>query len=231
MNKENTVLVFDHGPIGYLSIAAHGHADALAVWLSVGRQPVIVDAGTYLYHSSRTQRDWFRDTTVHNTLTLNHVASSRPSGPFNWATKANSRLVSLQCGPLLRIVAEHDGYVSQYGVTHRRTVEFDGAARFTFIDELLGALEEKDVAISFLLDPTCQSTLEPNGSGVLVTVNPRRPIARFVSVGPLKATILRADEHSGCGWVSPSFGVRLPADQVLFHGSIKNVSKITIDLL
>ena len=34
------VLVFDHGPLGYLSIAAHGHADALALWLSVGNQPL-----------------------------------------------------------------------------------------------------------------------------------------------------------------------------------------------
>ena len=33
------VLIFDHGPVGYLSIAAHGHADTLAVWLSVGNQP------------------------------------------------------------------------------------------------------------------------------------------------------------------------------------------------
>ena len=39
------VLTFDHGPVGYLSIAAHGHADTLAVWLSVGSQPIFVDAG------------------------------------------------------------------------------------------------------------------------------------------------------------------------------------------
>src|SRR5262249_30224221 len=29
-------LVFDHGPVGHSSIAAHGHADTLAVWLTVG---------------------------------------------------------------------------------------------------------------------------------------------------------------------------------------------------
>jgi hypothetical protein len=45
-HKHPVVLTFDHGPIGYLSIAAHGHADTLSVWLSVGGQPVIVDAGT-----------------------------------------------------------------------------------------------------------------------------------------------------------------------------------------
>ena len=58
------VLTFDHGPVGYLSIAAHGHADTLAVWLSIGNQPIFVDAGTYRYHSRRVLRDAFRHTAV-----------------------------------------------------------------------------------------------------------------------------------------------------------------------
>src|SRR3546814_9740957 len=51
------LLVLDHGPLGYLSIAAHGHADALAIWLHLAGCPVIVDAGTYLYHSGGAWRD------------------------------------------------------------------------------------------------------------------------------------------------------------------------------
>ena len=45
--KEN-LWVMDHGPLGYLSIAAHGHADALSLWLHIDGRPVLVDAGTYL---------------------------------------------------------------------------------------------------------------------------------------------------------------------------------------
>lgn len=228
-DKTPVVLIFDHGPIGYLSIAAHGHADTLAVWLSVRNQPVIVDAGTYLYHSSRALRDTFRETAVHNTLTLDGVASSRPSGPFNWARKANSRLIASGSSPVSRIVAEHDGYASQYGVRHRRTVEFDGVSCFTLIDELLGAPTEKTVAVSFLLDPTCQSALEPDRMGVLITRN-YNSIARLVSAGPLKARIVRGDEKSGLGWVSPSFGMRVPADQILFEGKLKNSSTIRIEV-
>ena len=62
------VLVFDHGPLGFESIAAHGHADALSIWLSWGDEQLIVDAGTYLYHSGGRWRDYFRRTHVHNTL-------------------------------------------------------------------------------------------------------------------------------------------------------------------
>ena len=131
------VLTFDHGPVGYLSIAAHGHADTLAVWLSIGSQPIFVDAGTYRYHSTRALRDAFRETAVHNTLTLGGLPSSRPAGPFNWAAKARARCIALEDGPIARVVAEHDGYVARFGLRHRRTVDFDGASRFSITDELL----------------------------------------------------------------------------------------------
>jgi len=229
-HKAPIVLTFDHGPVGYLSIAAHGHADTLAIWLSAGSQPVIVDAGTYLYNSSRDLRDLFRHTSVHNTLTLEGIGSSRPSGPFNWATKANARLVSSESAAASRIVAEHDGYFAQYGIIHRRTVQFDGASRFTIIDELLGPAADKGVTVSFLLDPSCRSTVDLHGSEVLVT-HDQGHVVRIASVGPLRARILRGDEATGLGWVSPSFGVRVPTDQILFEGHLDGTSTITIDVL
>lgn len=228
-DKTPVVLIFDHGPVGYLSIAAHGHADALAVWLSVGSQPVIVDAGTFLYHSSEALRNRFRATAVHNTLTFRNVASSRASGPFNWATKASSRLVASGCNPNPRIVAEHNGYVSKYGVRHRRTVEFDGISHFTIIDELLGMSKIRSAIVSFLLDPGCQGTLEEGATSVLIAAN-QCPIARLVSRDGLKARIVRGDEILGLGWVSPSFGVRVPADQILFEGDLKKPSMIAIEV-
>ena len=192
-DKAPIVLTFDHGPLGYLSIAAHGHADTLAIWLSAGNQPVIVDAGTYLYHSGRDLRDLFRHTAVHNTLTLEGIGSSRPSGRFNWATNANARLVSSESAPVPRIVAEHDGYFAQYGLIHRRTLEFDGASRFTIIDELLGASPDKGVTVSFLLDPSCRSTVDDR-SEVLVTNN-QGHVARIASI---LCTAMKQQDLVGC---------------------------------
>lgn len=229
-HKDPAVLTFDHGPVGYLSIAAHGHADTLSIWLSVGSQPVIVDAGTYLYHSNRDLRGLFRDTAVHNTLSLDGVGSSRPSGPFNWARKANARLVSSESAPIARIVAEHDGYVPQYRVSHRRTVEFDNASQFTIIDELLEAPTDRSVTVSFLLDPTCQSTVEPDRNGILIRRN-NLQVVRIASAGPLRSRVVRGDEATGLGWSSPSFGVRVPTDQILFEGRLHKPSTITISVL
>jgi len=197
-HKDPVVLTFDHGPIGYLSIAAHGHADTLSIWLSVGSQPVIVDAGTYLYHSNRDLRDLFRDTAVHNTLSLDGIGSSRPSGPFNWASRANARLISSKSTPITRVVAEHDGYVAQYGVRHRRTVEFDDASRFTIVDELLEVPTDRSVTVSFLLDPTCQSTVEPDRNGVLITRD-NLQVIRIASAGPLRSRVVRGDDAPDLG--------------------------------
>jgi uncharacterized heparinase superfamily protein len=229
MGNTPVVLIFDHGSIGYLSIAAHGHADTLAVWLSIGDQPVFVDAGTYLYHSDRALRDRFRDTAMHNTLMLNDVASSQPAGPFNWATKANARPVTLEkTGSATRIVAEHDGYISQFGVKHRRAVEFDGISHITIIDDLIGPSRDKRVTVSFLLDPACRASRDPDGS-ILISSG-RRFLARLVSAGPLKAKIIRGKEEAALGFVSPSFGVRISTDQILFEGILKDPSKIVIEL-
>ena len=86
------VLTFDHGPVGYLSIAAHGHADTLSVWLSVGGQPIFVDAGTYRYHSRKALRDAFRGTAVHNTLTLRGVVVEPARRPVQLGHKGQGAL-------------------------------------------------------------------------------------------------------------------------------------------
>lgn len=114
------LLIFDHAPLGYLSIAAHGHADALSIWYGVNGDPVFVDAGTYLYHAGHGLRDLLRGTGVHNTLSLEGVDQSRIVGPFAWAEHAKAKIVEV-CEDA--VVAEHDGYLRKFGVSHRRRVE------------------------------------------------------------------------------------------------------------
>jgi hypothetical protein len=53
---EEIRIVADAGPLGYLAIAAHGHADALSFTLSLGGEAILVDPGTYTYQNG-AQRD------------------------------------------------------------------------------------------------------------------------------------------------------------------------------
>ncbi|HVK81615.1 MAG TPA: heparinase II/III-family protein, partial [Verrucomicrobiae bacterium] len=131
----DAMFAIDHAPLGFLSIAAHGHADALAVWLHIGGEPVIIDAGTYLYHTHNDARDRFRGTLAHNTLCLDGRNQSRIAGPFNWSQHAKAQIRS----PAPNFGAEHDGYLASHGVKHARGVQVDGA-RLTITDSLEGAL-------------------------------------------------------------------------------------------
>jgi uncharacterized heparinase superfamily protein len=145
-------LVFDHGPLGYLSIAAHGHADALAIWLSIGGEPVLIDAGTYRYHGAGAIRDRLRGTAAHNTLTVAGADQSEIAGPFNWSRKANCQVVSKTDAPW-SVEAEHDGYLSRFGCIHRRRVETAGRGKFTVTDRLIGTGGPWPATIAFLIAP------------------------------------------------------------------------------
>lgn len=223
------VLVLDHGPLGYLSIAAHGHADSLAIWLSVDDQTVIADAGTYLYHSDMVSRRHFRGTSLHNTVTLNASSSSDPAGPFNWTRKAVSRLLVAADSPGPRLVAEHDGYLADYGVRHRRTVHAVNSSDFLITDELIGNSDKRsEAAISFLIDPSCRAELSDERSAVITKEG--KPLLHLTARCLLSPKIVRASD-TGLGWISPSFGIKQATDQLLFVGDLLTPSTVLLQFI
>src|SRR6185437_1342216 len=87
---EEVRIVADAGALGYLSIAANGHADALAFTLTVGGKPFLVDSGTFAYHTERTWRRYFRGTSAHNTVMVDGEDQSVFAGPFLWLEHAEA---------------------------------------------------------------------------------------------------------------------------------------------
>jgi len=110
---------FDHGPLGFPDLAAHGHADALAVWLHVDGEPILVDAGTYAYNGSPESRRWFRGTAAHNTATVDGGNQSEPLGSFLWKTRARAWVIAAQHGESPSVRAATDAWA---GVAHERQV-------------------------------------------------------------------------------------------------------------
>ncbi|CAN7661032.1 heparinase II/III-family protein [Devosia sp. LjRoot16] len=200
-------LSFDHGPLGYLSIAAHGHADALSVTLALDGQPVLVDPGTYLYGSGGAWRDWFRGTPAHNTLTLYGHNQSRISGAFNWADKASA----LWLGPLH---ASHDGYVKAFGVTHERRIA-PGPDGFAITDKLNGGTEEAELVFQLAGDLDTRI----DGDTVLVQ-RAGAPVLTLRFPSPAIAVARGGDTPGPGGWVAPRFGEKLPADRIVWRGNI-----------
>jgi hypothetical protein len=147
----------DGGPHGFLSIAAHAHADALSVEVRHGGVDVLADPGTYCYHGEPVWRSYFRSTLGHSTLELAGRDQSTSGGPFLWTRHARSRIlrapsdgvVSAKGRPDARHhsqggeaawSAEHDGYArGRRAAVHRRSVELDRDARLLrVVDEVTG---------------------------------------------------------------------------------------------
>lgn len=182
------LLVFDHAPLGFLSIAAHGHADALALWLHIGADPVLIDAGTYLYHTHNGARDRFRGTLAHNTLCLEGRDQSQIAGPFNWSNHAKAELRGDWVG-------EHDGYVSTFGVKHVRTVRASDSIEI--VDALEGALSASTRwSAGFTFHPSVKLTPAENG---VDAVTPSSARLGFRMIGAAKIDIIACEISTGFG--------------------------------
>ena len=199
---DNEVFVLtDAGPHGYLSITAHAHADALSFAMSVGGKKILVDTGTFAYHTDEYWRKYFRGTSAHNTVMVDNLDQSTQQGAFLWTQKAETTVHKWQStangGEL---VASHDGY-ERLGVKHQRTLNLDGN-NLTINDHMDGT-ESHDVAVLFHVAPEC--TVEKvSDTEVEIT----RDNIRVRMALPAN-TVLEIVKGGECaGWYSPEFGVK-----------------------
>jgi hypothetical protein len=216
----------DHGPVGYLGIAAHGHADALAVWLHVNGKAVLADAGTYLYHSGGQWRDRFRGTRLHNTLCIAQRNSSRISGAFNWLDKARADLVDVHSDPTgFSLHVRHDGYQKSFGVQTHRQIFRTASETFTLSDWLEGPVGTLlDVEISFLAGEGI--AIHRTDDGAFAFRSEDEDYLHLGSPQQLNAQIVTGTED-GLGWISPNFGFKVATSQLIFSGKAAPGEQLT----
>ena len=118
-HTDRVLIGIDHAELGFGSIAAHGHADALSFQMFVDGSPVITDPGTYIYHCDLEHRNAFRRTINHSTVCVEGKDQSEMLGAFLWGRRANCVLEEFVGGEDEdRLVARHDGYKP---MIHQRT--------------------------------------------------------------------------------------------------------------
>ncbi len=217
----SAILAIDHAPLGYLAIAAHGHADALAVWLTLDGVPVLADAGTYLYHSGGAWRDWFRGTRAHNTLTVEGADQSLISGAFNWSHKAVARRDAVTGSPF-SVRASHDGYVGRFGVRHERTVTIENDA-IVLLDRLTGT-QDRTGELVLQLGLGCTATRD--GEAIIIASGDDALATLMLPPGGTIAIRTGEDAMDG-GWLSPAFGDRRPATRLAWTGPIGDAGVTT----
>lgn len=158
-------IVFDAGSLGYLSIAAHGHADALSINLALSGKWWLVDPGTYVYHRMPQWRDYFRSTRAHNCVVVDGRDQSIMCGPFMWLDHAKAWIESQHDESPMRqcVKGSHDGY-DLIGVRHRREVRVDvDIKEIVVIDELDGS-GSHDIESWFQCAPDIEVKIQNSGN-------------------------------------------------------------------
>ena len=133
--KDAICLVLKCGPDG----GGHCQPDNGTFDLYAGGRNLMPDAGSYIYSGNPEGRAWFRQTQVHQTLTLNGENSRYAPKLLLW--KPGKALDVL--------VVENESYDQ---LTHRRAVFFVDKRYFIIVDEAYGSAVG-DVDIHFQLAP------------------------------------------------------------------------------
>lgn len=201
----------DCGPLGYLGIAAHGHADALALTLSVGGEECLVDPGTYSYWQEPKWRDYFRGTSAHNTVRIDGLDQSVSGGRFLWLKKARAAIERMPQSPHeFDFRGSHDGY-ERLGdpVRHLRSVRFDAASATLTVRDEIAARKAHQVELFWHFAPGLDTRL--NSSGLHVR-GKRFALQMHAQGADLKLELVRGNENPPLGWYSRRYESRQPCD-------------------
>ncbi|MBV5312908.1 MAG: alginate lyase family protein [Prolixibacteraceae bacterium] len=141
-NKVAICLILKCGPDG----GGHSQPDNGTFELSAGGRNLMPDAGSYIYSGDPENRAWFRQTKVHQTLTLNGENSKYAPKLVLWKPGKTNDI----------LVVENQSYEN---LKHRRSIFFIDKKYFIVVDEAIGKATG-EVDIHFQLAP---------GAGVAVS--------------------------------------------------------------
>jgi len=223
----------DVGPLGYLGIAAHGHADALQVCLTLGGQPLLVDPGTYSYWVEKNWRDYFRGTSAHNTVRIGQQDQSVSGGRFMWTRKAQVLDLNVRRydNGAMRLSARHDGYSRlASGFKHGREVVFEPTARSLQVDDKLTGTAPEMIELHWHIHPSWKVALEGH---VLTLKNGAREAVLEVSVRSElvdgeRLELIYGQTNPPLGWYSEAYNEKQPSPVLRWAGIASTIELRTM---
>jgi hypothetical protein len=225
-------IVADAGPIGYLSIAAHGHADALAFTLSAGGLPLLIDPGTYAYHTQAAWRRYFRGSSAHNVVTVDGADQSEAGGNFMWLRKAHPRCHSWHSDAERDcLVASHDGYRRLADpVDHMRTITFFKEGRRVVVEDVFSCRAAHEYCFYWHFDSECEIAV---AHGTVTVRRGRWRLTMQMKGATQEPTLAIGQVHPPLGWISRRFDVREPAPTVAWRekadGPLRRVTVLQLE--
>lgn len=207
-DTENEIMsIFDCGPLGYLSIVAHGHADMLSFTLNLGGTKFLIDPGTYVYQNPKDWRDYFKGTAAHNTIRIDKKDQSIIGGNFMWLRKAQARVLRWESNNDHDLVdAEHNGYLRlKDPLVHKREIFFDKKKNLFKIVDKIKAKKMHLIEQFFHLSEKCTITkinqseweVKNNHKAIVIKVDKK-----------MQSKIVNGSTDPILGWKSEIFDVK-----------------------
>ena len=210
-------VVVDCGEVGFGGRGGHGHNDILSFELFLNGFNVVTDCGAYLYTASREWRNRFRSTEFHNTVQVDGEELNRFVAPDAlWQLHYDAK----PAGAGLRRGARADCFRGAHRgwerlsppASHARRIVVDTQRPRVLIEDEIAGSGRHDLVWRFHLDPAVTAAIDDDevrlsGDGGVVWVMP------IASGGALSLSLED-------GWVSPSYGVKVPATVLVWSGRV-----------
>lgn len=206
----------DAAPLGYLSIAAHGHADALSFLMHVDGQVFLADPGTYSYQTDPEWRNYFVSTRAHNTVCIDGQNQAQQAGALLWLDHYETDvLLARSTSKVDQVTATHNGY-RRLQCQHQRTFRFD---RTTDTLQITDQIENtgkhrRQVEIFFHLGPEVE--VIPISPGLYSLKHPGTTRQVVLAMMPLLQTevVTGQFDPAPLGWYSDGFYQRQPTSTI-----------------
>lgn len=225
-SREDALFVANGGPLGLEPLGGHGHADCLSFWLSVKGHPIVVDPGTYLYHSGGGWRTYFRGTSAHSTITVDGQDQAPILSDFMFAAFYRTQQVYFDdCEGRVVWSVEHDGYGRlEDPLIHRRTFTYVRSGGEWVVDDLLSCRGSHEITSLIHLHPDCRVSL----SGCSMLVRSGQAELRFELDRQWESIrLVRGQREPLSGWYSPRFNEIHESPTVMCSASIHGTTRFT----
>jgi hypothetical protein len=208
-----------------LSIAAHGHADALSLLLWVEELEFLIDPGTYAYHTQPEWRAYFRGTAAHNTVTIDGLDQSVSGGNFMWTRHGNAVCKAIRVDAEGAVITgEHDGYSRlKDPVAHVRTVRVRPDRPEILVIDQLQCMSEHEAEVRWHFSERCRVGMGDGGvtavrDGLKIEIRPQ-------GIQPV-ANVLAGSNAPVGGWVSRRFGIKHPCPTISWRFAVSGPTRI-----
>ena len=189
-----TILIVDAGAPPPADVDRTAHAGTLSMELSVGRDRMIVNVGSFPAGGAQWH-DAARATAAHSTLIIGDTNSSelKPSGLGR--RPATVKVQRQEANGAHWLEVDHDGWSRPFGAIHRRRLYVSESGEDIRGEDVIESDQPHPFILRFHLHPTVQASLQQDNEAVLMRL------------------------RSGGGWILRADGVHLALEESIYLGS------------